>query len=233
MAYGFGKGRLVILIKNPSLMKITNLLLLLFFPILSFSQVTDHEGKTYKTVKIGNQTWMAENLSIATFKNGEEIYLTEDEEEWFVSGLDELAALAEFEQETSEGRKYIRFYNYFVLTDPRGIVPDGWRIPTDEDWRILAQTLGGEAAATPKLKSTAGWWTEEENGTNESGFNALPLGMVTDEGEFLSWNEGAYFWSIDLDGDFAINRSLTENRFAFEKASSFKSNGLAIRLIKN
>lgn len=203
---------------------------LLLIPILSFSQVTDHEGRTYKTVTIGNQTWMAENLNVSTFRNGDLIYLAEDSDTWWLSGEAGEPCIADIEFDVINSLDFGKLYNFFVIIDPRGIIPDGWRIPTDEDWSIFAQTLGGPEAATAKLKSAEGWL--EENGTDESGFTAFPIGMIDMEGYFNDLGYGAYFWSSTVEDDLVLNRNLTENKFPFEKAQSNFLNGMSIRLIK-
>ncbi|RIW17150.1 hypothetical protein D0X99_05195 [Algoriphagus lacus] len=204
----------------------------LLLPFLAQSQVTDHEGRTYKTVKIGNQTWMAENLNVTKFRNGEDIPVAESEDDWFLATIGEIPAYVDVEFDSENGKFFGKLYNYYAVSDPRGIAPEGWRVPTDEDWNQLAEALGGPEAATAKLKSSDGWVLENENGTDESGFTGYAIGMMDEEGFFDMLGFAAYFWSSTEDGDFVLNRNLSENKYAFEAAQSKKGNGLSLRLIK-
>jgi uncharacterized protein (TIGR02145 family) len=206
------------------------ILALLILPFFAKSQVTDHEGRTYKTVKIGNQTWMAENLNVITFRNGDTIATAYDEEDWMLGDIFLEPAYVDFDFDPDNGQFFGKLYNYFAISDARGIAPEGWRLPTSEDWNELARALGGPEAATAKLKSAEGW--VENNGTDESGFTAYPIGMIDKDGSFLDLGFAAYFWTSTVDGDFVINRSLSENKYAFEAAQSFPGNGLSVRLIK-
>ena len=211
-------------------MRNTLFIVLFLFPLLAQSQVTDHEGRTYKTVKIGNQTWMAENLNVITFRNGDTIPAAYDEEEWILGGVFELPARMDIAFDEENGQFFGKLYNYLAISDQRGIAPDGWRVPTDEDWKILAEALGGPAAATSKLKSAEGWM---ENGTNESGFEGYPLGMIDEHGYYDGLGFSGYWWSSTRESeDLVINRNLAENKFPFEKALSSPYNGLSLRLVK-
>lgn len=206
-------------------------LALFLLPFLAQSQVTDHEGRTYKTVKIGNQTWMAENLNVITFRNGDTIPGVYDEEEWILGAAFMEPARMDIDFDEENGQFFGKLYNYLAISDERGIAPDGWRVPTDEDWKILAEALGGPAAATAKLKSADGW--VENNGTNESGFEGYPLGMIEEDGYYDGLGFSGYWWSITQEEDgFVINRNLAENKFPFEKALSCPFNGLSVRLVK-
>ncbi|MCU0399633.1 MAG: fibrobacter succinogenes major paralogous domain-containing protein [Algoriphagus sp.] len=207
------------------------ILALLVLPFFAKSQVTDHEGRTYKTVKIGNQTWMAENLNVITYRNGDTIPAAYDEEEWALGGVFLMPARMDVLFDEENGKFFGKLYNYLAISDERGIAPDGWRVPTDEDWNILAETLGGPSAATAKLKSAEGW--VEENGTNESGFEGYPIGMIDEYGFFEGMGYSGYWWSITQEEEgLVINRNLAENKYPFEKALSSPFNGLSLRLIK-
>ncbi|MDI1321951.1 MAG: fibrobacter succinogenes major paralogous domain-containing protein [Algoriphagus sp.] len=213
-------------------MKKHYLFTLIFFLIclLSFAQQVVIDGQTYKTVKIGSQTWMAENLNVTKFRNGEDIPLALVEEEWWMGGEDGIPAYVDVEFDSENGQFFGKLYNYFAVSDPRGIAPEGWRVPTDADWAALAASLGGPEVATAKLKSSEGWL--EENGTNESGFTAFPVGSIDADGYFLDQGFFGFFWSSTENDGFVLNRSLSENKYPFEAAESFKSNGFSLRLIK-
>ncbi len=210
---------------------IFTLLILVLLSSIAFAQSVEIQGQTYRTVKIGNQTWMAENLNVKTFQNGDTIPVAYDEEEWWLGGSFAMPACADVIFDEDNGRFFGKLYNYLAITDERGIAPAGWRVPTDADWSQLAEALGGSAAATAKLKSTEGW--SGNNGTDESGFTAYPIGMIDVEGFFEGFGDAGYWWSITMDEeDFVLNRNLSENRFPFEKAQSHPLNGMAVRLVK-
>jgi len=155
--------------------------------ILTFhlkAQVTDIDGNTYATTKIGEQEWMAENLGVTHFNNGDP--LTK-----YPPDLPETASRDEWSlwfQENNQAPQYMKSafdeekgltYNPYVSrpylreAESRNICPFGWHIPTQVDWDILVETLGGQSAAGDRLKSEKGW-TDGENGNNDSGFNAKP-----------------------------------------------------------
>ena len=105
-------------------------------------------------IKIGTQTWTSKNLDVATYRNGDAIPQVQDFNEW--KNLTTGAWCYLFNDPTN-GTKYGKLYNWYAVTDPRGLAPEGYHIPTDEEWTILTDYLGGESAAGKKMKSTTGW----------------------------------------------------------------------------
>lgn len=152
------------------------------------------------TIKIGSQEWATEDLKVTKFRNGEDIPLVTDDEEW--------AELTTAAYCISPKGNY--FYNWYAVNDPRGLAPDGFHVPTDDEWTELIDVLGGEEVAGVAMK------TEERGGNNSSGFSALPGGYRDDyhgflgEGDYGGWwsssaygvNEGdyGYWWSSPADG---------------------------------
>jgi uncharacterized protein (TIGR02145 family) len=130
--------------------------------------------------EIGNQIWMTENLNIDHFRNGDPIPEARTAEEWIKAGENNQPAWCYYENRTVQddpdnGTKYGKLYNWYAVNDRRGLAPKGWHIPTDDEWTILTNYLGGEDVAAKKLKSKTGW-KENGNGSNKSGFNGLPSG---------------------------------------------------------
>ncbi len=152
-------------------------------------------GKKFKTVKIGNQTWLAENLDVSTFRNGDVILEAKTKEEWQKAYESKKPAWCYYNNDPSNGAKYGKIYNWHAVIDERGLAPIGWNIPCVSEWKTLNlafKELGGK-----KLKSTNGW-KDNGNGTNESGFNALPGGIrlgSTDGYIFIAIGSEAHFWS--------------------------------------
>ena len=135
-----------------------------------------YSGLSYSTVEIGDQCWFAENLRTATYLNGDAIpgaieYLSNGDWNTTTSG-----AMSFYGHVASGGG----LYNYYAVADARGLCPSGWHIPTDTEWQILINHLGGELVAGVEAKATYGWYGEVGNGTNLSGFSALPSGFRDD-----------------------------------------------------
>jgi len=138
-------------------------------------QITDIDGNTYKTVVIGKQGWMAENLNVSKYRNSDPIPQVQDEDEWaeLTTG-----AWCYYENETENGKIYGKLYNWYAVNDPRSLAPKGWHIPNIDEWGILIDYLGGEDVIGGKMKEsgTTHWNSPNTDATNESGFTALPGG---------------------------------------------------------
>ena len=128
-----------------------NPLILLFLVIFSAS------NSFAQTVTIGTQTWTTKNLDVATFRNGDAIPQAKTNEEWEAAGENKQPAWCYYENNTANGTKYGKLYNWYAVVDTRGLAPAGYHIPTDEEWTVLSTYLGGEAVAGKKMKSTSGW----------------------------------------------------------------------------
>lgn len=185
-------------------------------------------------VNIGNQIWSSENVKITTFRNGDIIPFVEDENEW--ANLNSPAYYV-----TDKG-EYL--YNYWVVVDERNIAPLGWRIPNKNDWDILINFAGGITIAGNKLKSTQGW--EENgydiinnnqpilyyfNGTDDYGFNAIPVGFRHMDGRYIPSLLSAYFLEESIDEHLAKYVFLFSDS-EFGTGGMWKRDGFPIRLIK-
>jgi uncharacterized protein (TIGR02145 family) len=187
----------------------------------------------YKSIKIGEQTWMQENLNESKFKNGEIIDQATTKEEWEKAGQDGKPAWCYYDNDAKNGVKYGKLYNWYAVNDPRGLAPEGWHIPTDNEWIDLKNFLGGVDASGVKLKSSSGW-NGQGNGTNSSKFSGLP-GGTRDAGNFMYLGEGAYFWSSTEAG-----KSYSYFRYLFYEINAMyggmyvaKESGLSVRCIKD
>jgi uncharacterized protein (TIGR02145 family) len=128
--------------------------------------------ETFPTVKIGNQEWMTKNLDVACYANGDTIPQVQNQTEWWNL---KTGAWCYYDNDRENGKIFGKLYNWYAVNDPRGLAPKGWRIPSEDDWIILSNCLGGKKLAGTKMKSTSGW-KSKGNGTNESGFSGLPGG---------------------------------------------------------
>ncbi|MDB5013379.1 MAG: hypothetical protein JWQ25_1581 [Daejeonella sp.] len=113
----------------------------LFFSCMSFAQVTDVDGKIYKTKKISTQTWMAENLNVSHFANGDVIPEAKTADDWVKAGNDETPAWCYYDNDPIKGKKYGKLYNWYAVIDSRGLAPKGWKVPDRQDWYKLDSYL--------------------------------------------------------------------------------------------
>jgi uncharacterized protein (TIGR02145 family) len=110
-----------------------------------------------KEVKIGTQVWMAKNLSVFYFKNGDAIPVVKTAEEWKKAYENQQPACCYYENNAENGKTYGLLYNWYAVNDKRGLAPAGYHIPTEAEWTTLINYLGGEEVACTKMKSTSGW----------------------------------------------------------------------------
>jgi uncharacterized protein (TIGR02145 family) len=126
----------------------------------------------YKTVTIGSQVWMAKNLEVSTFRNGDAIPQVTSDAEWEAAGENKQPAWCYYDNDAKNATKYGKLYNWYAVNDPRGLAPAGYHVPTDAEWTTLDNFLGDDAGN--KMKSTSGWenWTEDLVCTNCKNWNA-------------------------------------------------------------
>lgn len=178
---------------------------ILFNPELEYGTVTDIEGNVYKTITIGTQTWMAENLKVTRFRNGEVVANETDLNKWGHFQMT-TSAYCWYNNDISNKQVYGALYNWYAASDPRNLAPEGWHVSSEEDWQTLAQYLGGGIspfyyADGNRLKetSTAHWRQVDFNrlASNNTGFTALPGGKVASPPfGFMDLGYGwAYFWT--------------------------------------
>lgn len=195
--------------------------------------VSDIEGNIYKTVKIGSQTWFAQNLRTSHYNNGVSINSTNNEiyeeakpqYQWPANGDEELV------------EKYGRLYTWYVVTDTRNICPCGWHVPSQEEFNELIEYLGGDVeliGAYLKEAGTDNWNAPNAGATNSSGFTAIPEGARDYTSAFVWFGKSASFWSsTENDTDDAFLYSLDHLNTEFvEDVYSHKA-GHAVRCIKD
>ena len=110
-----------------------------------------------QTVTIGTQVWTTKNLDVSTFRNGDVIPQASTDEAWEAAGENKQPAWCYYDNDPKNGTKYGKLYNWYAVNDPRGLAPAGYHIPTDAEWTVLSDYLGGEDVAGKKMKSTSGW----------------------------------------------------------------------------
>ncbi len=205
--------------------------------------VTDYDGNVYHTVQIGSQIWMVENLKTTHYRNGDAISPINVSGSW-----DQLTAggYCSYDNNAANGEIYGKLYNFYAVEDSREIAPEGWHVPTREEYKTLLIYLGGSDVAGGKMKEagsehwTTDLITDENTGTNESGFTALPGGWLTASGDFASQGYKAYFWTIDgfdsgISGSrYGYARWLGLNTDKFYDASNYHAYmGMSVRCVKD
>jgi uncharacterized protein (TIGR02145 family) len=193
------------------------------------------EKKTeqFKTVHIGDQVWMAKNLNVDHYRNGDPIPEVKDLVEWkrLTTG-----AWCYYDNDPANGEIYGKLYNWYTVNDPRGLAPEGWHVSTDEEWQTLVDYLGGEDVAGGKMKGKGikHWESPNEGATNESGFTALPGGFRSDDGNFIYIGYFASFWSsTDCLGYVAWSRNLFSNYSGIARLDSNERNGFSVRCLRD
>jgi len=188
-------------------------------PLFNYSTFTDaRDGKVYKSIKIGTQVWMAENLAFKTATGS-----------WY------------YVDNEQDGAKYGRLYTWEAA---KLAVPDGWHLPTDAEWKQLETALGMSQADADgfdergtnegaKLKSRTGW-AENGNGTDDVGFLALPGGFFANSGAYLAVIWYGYWWtSTESNSSTAYFRLLVSTDSKIHRKLSFKGDGFSVRCVKN
>ncbi|MGJ8593598.1 MAG: fibrobacter succinogenes major paralogous domain-containing protein [Aquaticitalea sp.] len=153
--------------------------------------VEDIDGNLYEPVTIGTQVWLASNLNVSHYRNGDEIPQVQDPTAWqsLTTG-----AWCYNMNDSDNGPIYGKLYNWYAVNDPRGLAPEGWHVATDAEWEILGEFAGGNSVAGTKLRSITGWNPPNAGATNEFGFSALPGGNRTG-GNFFNPGERGFWWT--------------------------------------
>lgn len=186
------------------------------------STVTDIDGNVYQTVTIGTQVWMAENLKVTHYRNGDVIPYVTDGFAWDALSS---GALCEYDLSADTAAIYGLLYNWFAVNDARNIAPEGWHVATRSEWIALNSYLAPNAGGQLKDTGTTYWFSPNEGATNETGFTALPGGERGYQGVFGALHQEAYFWtstesttssrayvfSLHYTLDYISDRNLSQN----------------------
>lgn len=202
--------------------KISSLILLSLFVFTAFAQ----------TVAAGTQVWMSANLDVSTFRNGEPIPEAKTVEEWKKAGKKKQPAWCYYNNDPTNGKMYGKLYNWYAVTDPRGIAPEGWRVPSFGDWGVLTDYLGGNYVAAIKMKSKSGW-LNDGNGKDSLGFSCLPGGSRDADGTFGDLGGYCTLWSSSGNRSDAMGRGFSHSRDDATVNIISKKDGVSVRCIKD
>lgn len=202
--------------------------------------VKDIDGNIYHTVTIGTQVWMVENLRTTKLNDGTEIPNVSDKTAW-----DELATLGYcwYNNETSNKIFYGGLYNWYAINSGK-LCPKGWHIASDDEWKQLEKALGMTQAQADlddwrgtdqgtQMKTTSVWYNSG-NGTNTSGFSALPGGYRDSFGVFYYIGINGFWWtSTENSSSHAWYRYLGGGFAKVTRSTYFKNGGFNVRCIKD
>lgn len=197
--------------------------------------ITDVEGNVYHTISIGTQIWMVENLKTTKYRNGETIRKITADSDW---NSNTTSAYCWYNNDSTKRATYGALYNWYAVNDIRKIAPVGWHVPSNDEWAILIDYLGGEWVAGDKLKEagTLYWESPNAGATNESGFTALP-GGYRNYHIYMGFGyiglSGHWWTSTENDTDNSWSRKMDHVNSNIQSSFYDKKGGLSVRCIKD
>lgn len=227
------------------------------------NETPENTGELYSNdVTIGKQVWMTKNLDVVVFRNGDTIPNASTEDEWIQAGKNRQPAWCYYDYTLwirYDGYQYSteqfgKLYNWYAVNDRRGLVPEGWHLPSETEWNILAEYLGEGSRLSSiigrKMKSPLEWivkgklstapahWTEPPGiATNESGFSGLPGGYCNGLGECNDIRDRAYWWSSTenntVNSGAAVVFSLDNDYGGLSKYDIWKNYGCSVRCLRD
>ena len=199
-------------------------------------QIRDIEGNSYTTVQIGDQLWMAEDLKATLYNDGSPISLVENYDEWADLTL---PAYSWYNNDSLNADHFGALYNWYVVESEK-LCPDGWHVPSDEEWIALETALGGAGLAGGALKEegTAFWKTPNLEASNASGFSARPGGYRSYNGTFNLMRISGYWLSTTQKSWYGssprvLYRYLKYDDQTLPRHIAEKTNGFSVRCVKN
>lgn len=183
-------------------------------------------------LKLGNQVWMSRNLDVDTFRNGDVIPQVQDFDEWKSTAKKQKPAWCYFNNDPENGKKYGKLYNWYAVSDPRGLAPEGWHIPSDAEWTALESHIGSWAGE--KIKSETDW-IDDGGGTNDSGFTGLPGGARDFPGAFGEniGSSGNWWTSSQYETYLVWIRFVSYSNSSLVRSPGHVGDGYSVRCVKN
>jgi uncharacterized protein (TIGR02145 family) len=201
---------------------------------IQYGTVTDIDGNVYRTVRIGNQEWMTEDLRTTRYRNGDPLPNITDNTEWENATT---GAYCNYDNNPNNVPTYGRLYNWYAVNDSRNIAPAGWHVPSNAEWITLVNYVGGSEVAGGKLKEagTTHWLSPNTGATNKFGFTALPCGYRTSGNlNFLALGVADIMWtSSSINNDSAMTWHMDYNYAWIMGTETNKKEGASIRCVKD
>jgi len=215
--------------------------------------VTDKDGNVYQTVTIGTQLWMAENLRTTQYADGTPITLVNTVSDWNALTVTSEAYCYYNDDPTTYASTYGALYTWSAAmrsaassnTNPsnvQGVCPDSWHLPSDAEWHAMVLIMDPSAVLSLTESSSAGGkmkeagtlhWVANTDGSNLSGFTALPGGRRMETGAFTQLTYNAMWWTSTEDGIYAKDRTLYYNSGRIDRAPAYRNVGYSVRCVKN
>jgi uncharacterized protein (TIGR02145 family) len=209
--------------------------------------VKDYDGNFYKTIKIGNQVWMAENLKTTHYADG--TALINGNDELVITSTNSTKFMFDYDKNSANTAVYGKLYSGAALmngaasssSNPsgvQGVCPTDWHVPSDAEWIELISFLGGVSVAGGKMKETGNthWKPTNSTATNESGFNALPGGWRAGLSPyFRRITKNGHFWSATTSTPDGIIHyyTLNESDGSITPSSTTAFAGFSVRCVQN
>ena len=216
---------------------------IIFNPNLNYDSVNDNDGNTYKTIQIGTQVWMAENLKATKYNDGTAIPHITVNATWAAATT---GAYSDYSNTPANSATYGRLYNWYAVDNNaatkvasnggKNVCPTSWHVPTDAEWTTLTTNLGEESVAGGKLKETGTthWTSPNPGATNETGFTALPGGNRYNDGAYGHIGGNGCWWSStgDSTADAWVRYMgfLSSNVY---RSNLNKLNGYSVRCVRD
>ncbi|MEP0986615.1 fibrobacter succinogenes major paralogous domain-containing protein [Ekhidna sp.] len=202
---------------------------------LEYGLVADIDGNAYRTITIGDQTWMAQNLRTTKYRNGDEITNITSNSQW-----SQLTSESYSSYNNTDDLNYIAtyglLYNWHAVADNRNIAPLGWHVATQGDWDELINTIGGVSVVGERLKESGNaHWVSGSQSSNSSGFTALPTGRRQyGDGTFINSGFNGFWWSNTANGiDYSFYYQLNFDSNPIVAANFLRASGYAVRCVKD
>jgi uncharacterized protein (TIGR02145 family) len=200
---------------------------LTFNPGLTYGTVSDIDNNVYKTITIGTQTWMAENLKTTKFNDGTDVFFALVDKDWADS------AFKAYCWYNNDSIVYGAIYNWAAVNSDK-LCPTGWHVPSDAEWTTLTTFIGGETTAAGKLMEAGNvhWQTPNSSLTNETGFTALPGGYRNYNAVFSNIKRYGYWWSsTESSTPNAYCRFIYFSFANMTRTNTNKMSGLSVRCV--
>ncbi len=203
-------------------------------PNLTYGSMTDQDGNVYKTIVIGTQEWMAENLKASHYRNGDAISLVTSDSIW--AGLSTGATCWYNNDSATYNCPYGKLYNWYAASDVRNLCPSGWHVPTDAEWTMLSNFLGGNGISGGKMKSTGSqyWLSPNVSADNSSGFSGLPGALRNNFGYYYSIGLNGHWWSSS---QYSATDAWYYNLYHLignlNRTDYFKQSGYSVRCLRD
>ena len=208
---------------------LTNFLLCTFllgflFPATAQETVKDFDRNVYKTVKAGTQVWMAENLKVSHYRNGDPIPNVKDPGQWKALTT---GAYCDVNNNPANKKVSGSLYNWYSATDARSICPAGWHVPSDTEWAALVTFLSGEKGPGGVLPGSAE--------INANLFRLLPEPFRGYDGEFshIGYGGGGWWSATSSTAEMAYYRNVNYNTVSRQHLEGFKSYGYNVRCVRD